>query len=222
MATLEQIVSSIAARVDKPFDVDLQEELKHIINYKRLNYTQQFIEKYPNQRRLFLQKVVAKLEKAPKNDCTPVKDCIILRTECIAPKPIRNSRTIFDFVGDSNFINGYGYQDPSFIQDIGFNRFTKKKPKWYYMNNRIYVYNSTVIDKIGIRGVFENPFQINECSCDKSFCFTETDEYPIAGDLLNSIVRDTLNVEFRQQLLPENQVEVDKIEEIENRGIKLN
>lgn len=219
MPSLLKIVGSLAARVDQPFNVDLQEELKHIIGYKRANYTQQFIEKHPSQRKLFLQKLTIELEKAPADDCEPVEGCIIMRTKCVVPTPIRNSSTIFDFVGDSNFMNGYGYQEPDFIQGISYNRFTPRKPKWYYMNNRIYIYNTTTIKRIGVRGVFEDPASINACACDDQDCLKDTDDYPIALDLLNSIVRDTLQVELGRYILPEKEVEQDKIEEMENRGM---
>ena len=220
IVSLQKIVSSLAARVDQPFNLDLQEELKHIIGYKRANYTQQFMEKHPDQRQFFLQKVTIALEKAPKDDCTPVEGCIIMRTVCKLPKPIRNSSVIFDFVGDSNFVNGYGRQDPAFIQDNDFNRFTANKPKWYYMNDRIYIYNSTVINRIGVRGVFEIPSAVTACACEGTPCYDDGDPYPIALDLLNSIVRDTLQVELRQPLLPEESVEQDTLDEMENRGIQ--
>ncbi len=220
MATLQKIIGSLAARVDKPFDIPLQEELKHIIDYKRANYTQQFLEKHTDQRQFFLQKVTLELEKAPTDDCQPIKGCVIMRTKCEVPTPIRNSHTLFDFVGETNFMTGYARQEPGFIQDLKYNRFTKVKPRWYYMNNRIYVYNTTTIHRIGLIGIFENPFTVNSCTCDDSQCLTDTDEYPIALDLLNSIVRDTLNVELRQFLLPPNEVEVDMVSELKNSGMK--
>ena len=218
--SLNKIVSSLAARVDQPFNVDLQNELKHIVGYKRANYTQQFLEKHPFQRLLFLQKVTLALEKAPKDDCTPVEGCIIMRTKCEVPTPIRSDKTIFDFVGDSNFVNGYAKQDPAFIQDNEFNRFTANKPNWYYMNKRIYIYNSTVINRIGLRGVFESPAAVAACACTDTVCYDDNDPYPISLDILNAIIRDTLQVELRQPLLPEETVEQDKVDEFENRVVK--
>lgn len=218
MATLKQIVSSLAARVDQPFNVDLMEELKHIINYKRANYTAQFLEKKPEERLLFLQKLTMELEKAPVDDCAPIEGCVILRTVCEVPAPIRSSKAIFDFVGDASFVNGYGKQDPAFIQDDKYNRFTKNKPKWYYMNNRIYIYNTTAINRVGVRGVFENPEMLIACSCTDVPCYDENSEYPMALDLLNSIVRDTIQVELGRPLLPEEEVEQDKVDAMRNTG----
>jgi len=220
MATLAKIVGSIAARVDKPFDVDLQKELKHIIGYKRSNYTQQFLQKHPEQRKFFLQKLTVELEKVPSDECEPIKGCEILRTKCVMPKPVRTSQTLFDFVGTSTFTAGYGYQEPEFISTVGANRFTGKKPKWHYSDGRIYIYNTTTIERIGVRGVFEVPSAVNACACDPVDCLKDTDEYPIALDLLNSIVRDTLSVEMRQPVLPTQDVEIDALEEMENRGMK--
>ena len=219
VVSLRNIVASIAARAGKPFDTNLQEELKHIVGYKRANYTQQFLEKNPFQRRLFAQKITLELEKAPKDDCTPVEGCIILRTKCILPKPIRSSKVIFDFVGDSTHVRSYGESDPAFIQDISYSRFTKNKPKWFYMNDMIYIYNTTVIERIGVRGVFESPEALAACACTDTVCYKDTDRYPIALDLLNAIVRDILQVELKQYMPPESEVEQDKLEEMENRGI---
>lgn len=221
MPSLIHIVSSIASRVGKPFDVDLQEELKHIVGYKRANYTQQFLEKHPDQRGLFLQKVTLELEKAPKDDCESVEGCEIMRTKCEVPTPIRTSGAYFNFVGDSNFMNGYIKQDPAYVQDSSANRFTAKKPSWFYMNKRIYIYNSTVVKRIGVRGVFEDPTAINSCACADTPCFDENGEYPMAGDLLNPIVRDILSVELRQMLPSQPDVELDEPEEILDRGVNL-
>lgn len=218
MPSLLKIVGSLAARVDQPFNVDLQEELKHIIEYKRANYTQQFIQKHPEQRQFFIQKMTVELEKVPADECAPVEGCEILRTKCSLPQPVRNSTTLFDFVGDASFMNGYGKQDPSFIQDVSANRFTGKKPKWYYMDNKIYIYNTTTIERIGVRGVFEEPSAVNACACDPADCLQDTDDYPIALDLLNAIVRDTIKVELGRPLLPEEEVAQDALEEMEDRG----
>ena len=199
--SLNEIVSILASRVGKPFSIPLQEELKKIINYKRANYFQQIIEKNPGQRIFFTQQFVTKLEKVNnENDIcgfTTSTKCPLLRTECEIPKPLRNSFTLFDFVGYANFTEGFALTNPEFLSTIKYNKYTGKTEKYYYINNRIYVYNNLSIRYVGVRGIFEDPNQVNSCCEDP--CYNDDMPFPAPQDIINAIIRDTLQVELRQE-----------------------
>ena len=200
--SLNVLVSILSDRVGKPFNIPLQQELKEIIKYKRVNYMQQFLEKHPEQRIFFTQEFTAELEKVPANKAicglsSSSKDCPIMATKCEVPQPIRNTFTLFDFVGEPNFMQAYGQVKPEFLKLNQYNTYTSTRPKWFYSDNRIVVYKDLTTKYVGVRGVFENPEDINDCLCDGKNCFDDDSPFPAPGDLINAIMRDILNVELR-------------------------
>lgn len=210
--TLNEMVSILSDRVGKPFNVPLQEELKTIITYKRINYMQQLLEKHPDQRRFFNQQFTVPLEKvsadAPVCGITTSKECPIMKTKCEVPQPIRGSYTLFDYVGEGDFSKSYGYAQPEFIDIMKYNTYTSKHPRWFFVDKHIYVYKNLTTKFVGIRGVFEDPFQINNC-CDGKQCFTDDTAFPAPQDIINAIMRDILNVELRNQFPNFGEVLVD-------------
>lgn len=200
MATisLNEIISVLASRTGVKFSRPLMEELKTIVNYKRANYTQQFLEKHPEQRRFFQQSFTTDLEKVAPGDCNmPDLECDVLRTKCDIPTPIRSSITLFDFVGSGDWKQSWGETRPEFNSLNKYNKYTSKKTKWFFLNNKIYLFNNLTHKKLSVRSVFTDPYMINSCCSDPQKCFTDDSPYPIAADILNAIMRDILNVELR-------------------------
>jgi len=199
--TLNQIASLLAARVGQPFNVPLQEQIKVMVNYKRINYTQQFLTTHPEQRKFFQQSFTVDLEKVSKGDCKniPELECSeILKSACKIPAPIRSSTTLFDFVGASDWAVGFGEITPEFNTYTKYNKYTSGLPKWVYMNEYLYIFNTLELKKVSIRGVFNNPFDVNSCCPTKSnSCFNDDSPYPVSEDILNAIMRDVLNIELR-------------------------
>jgi hypothetical protein len=171
-----------------------------IIQYKKINYTQQFLEKHPDQRKFFLQSFTTDLEKIPKGDCDlPITGCDVLRTKCEIPEPIRSSYAMFDFVGTPDWMFGFGELNPEFLQFNQHSVYTSKNKKWFYWNKKIYIFNDLSLKKLAVRTVFADPFAVNGCCSDSTTtCFSGDDVYPVSQDLLNAIIRDILNVELRQ------------------------
>lgn len=198
--SLNEIIGLLSDRVGQPFNTPLQEQLKVIVNYKRANYTQQFLEQHPEQRRFFWQSFVTDLERIPKGDCDeiPGLNCDILRSKCKIPQPMRSSVALFDFVGSADWTVGYGNTAPEFNQFNKHNKYTSGKPKWVYMNDYLYIFNDLTIKKLAVRGVFADPYSVNSCcGAGSKPCITDDTPYPVAQDILNSIIRDILNVELR-------------------------
>lgn len=211
MATMNEIVSSISSRVGRPFDVPLQRELKHIVRYHAAMQTHRYLDKYPWERNLFLQEVIIPVEKANPSECPDIKvpgKCFLLKTTKPVPRPIRNITMIYDYVGAVSGRDPYAYLDPAFADFIQYNRYTKDRPKWFYINDKIYLINEGSDKFTLVRGVFEDPFSINACGDPK--CFTDDDPYPIASDLLPIIVESILKVEMNRLFPEEENVDADK------------
>jgi hypothetical protein len=215
--SLNQLISTLSDRVGQPFNVPLQEELKVILNYKRENYLQQFLERHPEQRAFFQQKVEVPLIPVPQPECDTPKHCVALRSKCEVPPPVRVSQITFDFVGTADFRDGYGQLAPEFLQFHLNARFTYSRPKWFYQDDHIWIYNNRVLDRIGLRGVFRNPEDVNQCLCDAALetCYDDDQPWPVAGDLINAIMRDVLNVELRNMFPEPGVVKVDEREDLQ-------
>src|SRR5688572_9378861 len=142
--SLVNIASSLAARAGQPTNSALIEELKFIFTYKQINYKQQFLEKHPEQRRFFQQSFTTELETIPKGDCDfPMTiGCDILRSKCKIPTPIRSSYSMFDFVGTPDWSHSFSEASPETLEYLKHSKYTGKEPRWFFMNDRLYVFNN--------------------------------------------------------------------------------
>jgi hypothetical protein len=199
------MVQLLADRVGQPFSVPLQRELKVIFNYKRADYIQQIVDKHPEQRKQFIKHISDTLIRAERAECPVNIDCEMLRTEHKIPAPLRTIFTMFDYVGDPDKTDAWAYTTPSqlyFILKHGA-KYTKDKPRWYYSNGYIYVYNENAMEYIGIAGIWPDQRDIKDFNCADVPCYTDDDPYEIPDDILNTMVQDILKNELRILVSPE-------------------
>ncbi len=219
LPSLNEIVGVLSDRVGQPFNVPLQDELKIIINYKRTNFTQQFLEKNPDQRRFFQQSFVTDMKAVPKGDCAeiPGMSCDILKSTCKIPNPLRATYAIFDFVGASDWSIAFGEAKPEYNNYFNeYNPYTKGKVKWFYQNDYLYLFNDLNIKKVAVRGVFADPQSVNACCGSNGPCLTDDTPYPMSADILNYIIKDTLAVELRAMFPQPGVVPVPETKNTEN------
>lgn len=204
--SLTQMVELLADMAGRPFDVPLQEELKVIFNYKRADWMQKVIEKYPAQRRMFMRYITDELVDVDRAECpAPSTGCTVRRTTNQIPIPLRTSYTFFDYVGDTDKLDGYTYVTPDqllYMVNYG-SKYTKDRPKYFYANGYVYIYNDNFIDNITIGGIWPDQRQLNTFKCDDQPCYTDDDQYDIPDDILNLMVQDTLKNELRLLMNPD-------------------
>ena len=218
--SLNEIVSSLAARVDKPYDVGLQDELKHIVNYKRQKAIHDWLISNPANWIYFLQSIIVETERVPASECEEFPtDCWVVRTVCEIPAPLRDGKIsmgfqLFEYVGHISGFVPYSYMQMEYLSLDSYNRYTGTqtgKRKWYWRDGRVYIVvdKGTPPDPVQIRGVFENALDLQRCTpCDEgeSTCINDNDPYPIPGELLDDIVRSILSVELRVGAIPNEQL----------------
>lgn len=216
-----EIVASLAARAGQPYDVSLQEELKHILMYKAATYLQQSMEKHPEQREIYSFDVQLKLVKADASECKDMPSgCEVLKTECEIPMPLRTSAELFTYVGDINGKNGYRHWSAENIRWDSGNRYTKKRVYYDYINNKIYVYGPMSLEFVRIRSVWEDPYQLAKCACNKEACLNEDSPFPFPRDLTTYIVKDILATELGRlvPLQDAEQVTTDEPEHVRGQN----
>lgn len=196
--SLNQLVHLLSDFAKQPFSVPVQEELKVIMNYKRADWMQKVVEKYPEQRRYFLKDIAIDLIEVDQAECPVETDCTVKRTSKKIPLPLRSTYALFDYVGDPDKSDGYGYIQPEYVNIIlKYAKHTSKRPKYFYTNGYIYIYNDPSLVYLGIRGVWPDQTQLNAFKCSDSPCYTDDDQWDIPDDIINTMIQDVLRNEMR-------------------------
>jgi len=215
--SLNELVQLVADRVGQPFSVPLQEELKVMFNYKLADWMQKIIDKHPEQRKFYLKDITVELEAVDRGDCPIDTDCTVLRTISKIPTPVRSATALFDYVGDPDKGDGYSYAAPEEIYWLAkYNKYTSNRPKYFYLNGYVYIYNEDSLEHVNIRGLWPDQRQLNTFKCNDVPCYTDDDQWDVPQDIINTMVQDLLKNELglknqlRQVLPEEGEVTVSK------------
>jgi hypothetical protein len=196
--SLNELVQMLADRTGQPFNVPLQEELKVILNYKRADWLQKIVDKHPEQRKYFLKDLSADLQAVDEAECPVDVDCTVLRTTKKIPLPLRTMEGLFDYVGDPDKFDGYRYMTPEQVYwAVKFNKYTKDRPSYFYVNGYIFIYNEVDLEYINVRGIWPDQRQLNMFKCNDVPCYTDDDQWDIPDDIINTMIQDVLKNELR-------------------------
>lgn len=196
--SLNGLVELLSAMVGQPFSGPLQEQMKVVFNYKRADWMQKVIDKHPEQRKFFLKDFSVELESVDKAECPVNLDCSVFRTVEKIPAPLRSAYALFDYVGDPDKMDGYSYTSTEQLYwMVNYSKYTKDRPKYFYVNGYIYIYNEPDLGYVNIRGIWPDQRQLNPFKCDDVPCYTDEDQYDIADDIINSMMQDILKNELR-------------------------
>lgn len=211
--SLNGLVQLLSAMVGQPFSVPIQEQMKVILNFKRADWMQKIIAAHPEQRKFFFKDFSVELETVDKAECPVNLDCTVYRTTKKIPIPLRSDYTLFDYVGGPDKMDGYSYTSTDqLVWIVNYSRYTKDRPKYFYVNGYIYVYNEPELEYINVRGIWPDQRQLNIFKCDDVPCYNDDDQYDIADDIINTMVQDIIKNEFRV-LAPElTEISIDKQE----------
>jgi len=196
--SLNDLVELLADRVGQPFSVPIQEQLKVVLNYKRADWMQKVIEKYPEQRKYFRKDIVDSLVEVDRAECPISTDCTVKRTTHQIPLPLRSTYSLFDYVGDPDKTDGYTYIPPEFLATINeYSKYTKDRPRYFYSNGYVYIYNDPALDYIDIGGIWPDQKQLADFKCPNAPCYTDDDQWDIPDDIINTLIQDVLKNEIR-------------------------
>jgi hypothetical protein len=217
--SLNDIVSSLAARVNKQHDVAFMDELKHIVNYKRSAALYIWMAKLTMRDFLF-QDIFMETERVastdPCQDMFPT-DCYVVKTKCPVPDPFRDPRMtmsyqLFEYVGHTSGYMPYGYLTMESLSFLKYKPYTSKAKKWFYSGGYIYIVNekNDPSDSIRVRGVFQGVIDdigCDVCNPDGSTCSPNSAPYPVPPELLDDIIQSVLRDELKVGDVPK---EVDE------------
>lgn len=205
MATLNQIVTILAERSGRQYDLVFKRELKTIVHYWRVQILKQTIQKKASQVSYFLNPIVIEIEQVPEIEC-PIKDGCVLRSKERLPKTLRTSTAPFFYVGDPKF-KGLGF---SFSQsfNLDFLKYSRNQPanvvRYTFIDGYLYFYNLPKSQRyVGVQDVFESPETLKTVNCDTGetkSCYSDDSEYPMTEDLVQQLIQAILSTELRIQV----------------------
>jgi hypothetical protein len=195
MTTFSKMIYDVMNLVyggDIPDDASLKERLVgyYIEEYRALLIRQELASrnKLPES---FVQHLnCLSLESVDKSECCEVPvGCYVMRSVLKIPKFINTGGK--DYIVAVQSIDGeQTFTETSFFRNKWnvFNKYTAKQSRYYIKNQRLYITNNKVIDKIMISGIFESPSELEGVNaCRDGLCFTNASEYPITADMATKV-----------------------------------
>lgn len=142
-----------------------------------------------------------KLIKVDASKCCNLPiNCAVYRTEETIPKTIRrNFEESITHVGDVTGLGTIPFVESNAIQWIPYDKYTKNKMKAYMIEDYLYVYNADGLEYINVKGIFENPKEVEkfaDCKDTGGNCYSDDYDYPIPLDMINLINQGILNGEL--------------------------
>lgn len=205
MATLSEIiynVKNLRAKGRQSDDTEISDrQYAFIVNYYRA-----LLLKREADRNKFIDNVTQSmgdvaLKKADKNESCDINDCIYRTVNKIPKAVLTNSGSLIKYVGLTNLSKPFQKTTVErVIWDLQ-SPLTKHLPKWYELNDYIYIVNPPTdsLEIITVHGVFEDPIAVNSLkSCGTEDCFQGYNfEYPISVTFLDSIYKMMADAEFK-------------------------
>lgn len=209
--SLNGLVELLSAMVGRPFDIPLQEQFKVILNVKRADWFQKVIAAHPYQRKYYLRDISVELEEVDEAECPVQTDCTVYRSKLPIPTPLRTEEGLFDYVGDADKVDAYGYASTDqLIWVTKYSKYTNKRPKYFYVNKYIYIYNIQEQDYINVRAIWTDPRELSPFKCDDVPCYTDEDQFDIPEDIINTMIQDVLKNEIRLMTPQVDETTVDE------------
>lgn len=147
-------------------------------------------------------------------------DCVILRSKTTIPRTI-------EYYGDNNVLSVQTIDGKKSFSKINFfrskyskfSKYTGFMPKWYVLNDYLYIQNNVFIEKVLVPGLYESPREVGYFMDVKgSPVWTEDSPYPASKKMIEQIVE--LIVKERTLLL--KQMVVQTTNEGRDTTVKTN
>ena len=124
----------------------------------------------------------------------------VSRTTVSIPKTIRyNFEEAITYVGDVAGTGTIPMVNSNMITFLPYDKYTKGRYKAYMISDHLYIYNAEGLERINVRGVFEDPEDVARFSdCSGHGCYDDSaTPFPISMDMVQSINQGILSGELR-------------------------
>jgi hypothetical protein len=130
--------------------------------------------------------------------CSLPSTCPVYRTELPLPKTVRfNFKEAITYTGDITGLGRIPMVQPYEIAYIPYDKHTSNNPKTYMIEDYLYVYNPKGMDVINVRGIFEDPEEVQRFKTCDGPCYDENFSFPMPMDMVSLITAGLLNGELK-------------------------
>ena len=194
-------ISSSSANSD---DFKASDELiLHWCNQVRSTLISQAIDKRNDILDIWIQTISClELELVNSSECCDFEtDCFILRSVKELPATVETSSRnmiIGVYTLDNQLLDELSLQKARYSK---YSKYGAKRAGWYIKNNRLYIVNETLLEKVTVAGVWEDPTELaNYISCDNEACWSIDSNYPISLKMAETIVDIILKTKIQPLL----------------------
>ena len=139
------------------------------------------------------------LEKVDASKCCNLPStCPVYRTKENIPRTVRfNFKEAITYTGDITGLGRIPMIEPYEVQLIPFDTYTSSNPKTYMIEDKLYLYNPKGMDVINVRGIFEDPEEVQKFKTCDGPCYDDNFVFPMPMDMVSSISAGLINGELK-------------------------
>lgn len=139
------------------------------------------------------------LEKVDASKCCSLpSSCPVYRTKLSIPRTVRfNFKDSITYTGDVTGLKHIPMIQPYEVAYLPYDKYTANKPKTYMIEDYLYVYNPNGMDTINVRGIFEDPEEIQKFKTCDGPCYDENYSFPMPMDMVSLITAGLINGELK-------------------------
>lgn len=193
MATLKQLAVQVAHTFERGTDTIFIERIKFLIINERSMLIHREIDKY-GVNEIYIQPYDADLMLVNASELvgyTSTKQ--LLRSVNKIPTPIRYQGDVpFVFVGSLDRRVSFRYTKGFMMDFTRYLRYIGANIEYFYTNNYLYIPNNIKLEKVRIEAPY-NSLDITVTD-PTGICVFEDMEFPLAGDLLNTVMTGVINI----------------------------
>ena len=139
------------------------------------------------------------LEKVDASKCCNLPTtCPVYRTKENVPRTVRfNFKDAITYTGDVTGLGRIPMIESYEVQLIPFDKYTSNNPKTYMIEDKLYLYNPKGMDVINVRGIFEDPEEVQKFKPCDGPCYDDNFVFPMPMDMVSSISAGLINGELK-------------------------
>ncbi len=200
IAEIREIASSSANGDDFKASDEL---ILHWCNQVRATLISQAIEKRNDILDIWIQTISClELELVNSSECCDFEtDCYILRSVKELPITVETSSKnmiIGVYTLDNQALDELSLQKARYAK---YTKYSSAKIGWYIKNSRLYIVNDTLLEKVTVAGIWDDPSELgNYISCDNQSCWSIDSNYPASLKMIESIIDIVIETKVKKLL----------------------
>jgi len=213
--TLDIIGEIVAERQGRQFDIPFRKLCEELVVMHRARLLTNSLQKNPAQKKLYSNSIIVELEQVNKDECDELGGCEgsdVKRTKVDIPEVLRIGTSPYDFLGSPGGDVAFSWTTFGAETFYSHNKYTKKKPRYTRLNNRVYIFNDNNVEKIRIEDVFSDPRKLANFSCSAATsipCYKATSDF-ITDEALTQLVIESILSKFGPSKDEAIEVKMDK------------